>query len=184
MSSNVLTLNASYEPLEMASVRRVVLMLMKDRCEIVESDPSKTLTFGKGSMPWPTVIRLKKMIKIPDRMKNRVINTLMFARDNYTCQYCGKTDKQLGSRNALTRDHVMPKSRGGKDTWTNCVTACSKCNSRKDNKTPSEAGLKLRRKPQVPNMIQLKWQIRKLTPMQEKYVRMFFGDDWMLYVDK
>lgn len=181
--SGVLTLNASYEPLTMVSMRRVVLMMMKGRCEILETDPDRTIRYGNGEMPWPTVVRLKKMVKVPKRMLSRVTNTFLFARDNYTCQYCGKNDRQLGSRNELTRDHIIPRSRGGQDTWTNCVTACSRCNAKKDNKTPAEAGLTLRTRPFVPHMVALRWQIRKLTPMQEKYVSMFYGAEWFNFVD-
>lgn len=70
----------------------------------------------------------------------------MKKRDNYTCQYCGKSGVKL------TVDHVIPKSRGGKNTWENCVAACEPCNYSKDNKTPDEAGMKLLKTPTVPDM--------------------------------
>ena len=165
-------------------MRRAVVLMMRGVVEVLEVDETRTIKYGEGEMPFPTVIRLKRMVKIPNRMRSRVTNTFLFARDNYTCQYCGREERQLQGRIALTRDHVLPKSRGGLDTWTNCVTACSKCNSKKDNKTPVEAGLTLRKAPQVPHMVHLKWQIRKLTTMQEKYVQMFYGDNWSLYIEK
>jgi 5-methylcytosine-specific restriction endonuclease McrA len=68
-------------------------------------------------------------------------------RDNHRCQYCGK--KTLD----ITIDHIMPKSRGGIDTWDNLVAACVRCNNRKGNRTPDEAGMKLLSKPRRPNHI-------------------------------
>lgn len=183
MSIGCLSLNASFEPLNVLPWRRAVVLAMRGVVEVLEIDETRTIQFGSGEMPFPTVIRLKKMVKVPNRHRSRVTNTFLFARDNYTCQYCGKTERTMGIRDCLTRDHVIPKSRGGLDIWTNVVTACGKCNSKKDNKTSTEAGLTLKRTPQVPHMVHLKWQIRKLTKMQEQYVRQFYGDNWSLYVE-
>ena len=74
-------------------------------------------------------------------------NKALFSRDNETCLYCGS--KLPVTR--LTRDHIHPKSRGGRDTWMNCVAACRRCNHRKDRRTPEEAGLKLIALPYRPN---------------------------------
>lgn len=184
MSTGMLLLNASYEPLDVTTLRRAVTLIQRGIVEVLDEDPTKTIRYGNGAMAYPVVMRLKRMVTIPYRLRGKVTNTFLFARDDYTCQYCGKTeDKLRGRANGLTRDHIMPRSRGGLDEWTNVVAACSPCNSKKDNKTPKEAGMKLLRQPHAPRMVHLKWKIRKLTDKQLQYITQFYGDDWFLYVD-
>ena len=106
-------------------------------------------------------------------------NTFLFARDRYSCQYCRRHKRTLRHREFLTRDHVVPVSRGGNNAWDNVVTACSTCNHRKGNRLPGEAGLKLAKRPSEPNYVQLVWAVRKVTPTQAKYISMFFGEEWV-----
>ena len=110
-----------------------------------------------------------------------VTNTILFARDEYTCAYCGRRRDQLRGREFLTRDHVLPQSRFARradaNTWENCVTACSACNNRKADRTPREAGMELRVVPAEPHFVHLEWSVRRLTPLQRKYVVQFFGKD-------
>jgi 5-methylcytosine-specific restriction endonuclease McrA len=87
------------------------------------------------------VIRLVKYVEIPRRLRKHVTNAILFARDNYRCQYCSKHRNDLGRRDRLTRDHVKPISKGGLNTWDNVVTACTKCNARKGNRLPMECGM-------------------------------------------
>jgi len=105
-----------------------------------------------------------------------VTNTFLFARDEYSCQYCGRHRSGLGYRESLTRDHVLPLSRGGDNSWCNVVTACSKCNLRKGNRTPSEARMRLRSTPSEPTGVELIWVVRRITPIQARYIRMFYGE--------
>jgi 5-methylcytosine-specific restriction endonuclease McrA len=185
MAQGCLSLNASYEPLTVIPMRRAIVLIQRGVVEVLETDEGRTIRYGKGEMPFPTVIRLKKYVNVPLRHRARVTNTFLFARDNYTCQYCGWVDKHVkNERNGLTRDHVFPKSRGGKDEWTNVVAACGPCNSKKADRTPEEARMTLRRKPAVPHTVHLRWQIRSLTEKQEYYITQFYGEDWILYVDK
>lgn len=178
-----LVLNASMEPMpKQLSYKAATRLVLQGKAEIVESEPVK-LRSEKLTVPKPTVIRLLKMVKVPRNMRKGVTNTFLFARDSYTCQYCGRHDSQLAQRESLNRDHIMPQSRGGKNTWDNCVTSCSTCNSRKADRTPAEAGMKLRKVPTEPRMVALRWQIRKLTPMQRKYVEMFYGEDFLKFED-
>jgi len=86
----------------------------------------------------PSVVRLLNFYKIPHRIY-RLSKRNIFARDNWTCQYC--QTQTFG--NSGTIDHVIPRSRGGEYSWDNLVTACKSCNSKKGNKTPAEAGMKL-----------------------------------------
>ena len=79
----------------------------------------------------------------------------MLVRDNYTCIYCGvkpgmSVKDKIVSRADMTIDHILPRSRGGKDTWTNTASACSTCNHRKGDRMPNEVGLKLRWEPKTP----------------------------------
>ena len=101
----------------------------------------------------------------------------LFARDGYRCQYCGRGRRELGYRESLTRDHVTPLSRGGDNGWTNVVTACSKCNLRKADRLLHECGMSLGTAPREPNHVELIWAVRRVTPIQARYIRMFYGED-------
>jgi 5-methylcytosine-specific restriction endonuclease McrA len=94
----------------------------------------------------------------------RVNRQKVFKRDEYQCVYCG-------SQKELTIDHVQPRSRGGRNTWTNLVTCCSKCNHKKGNKTPEEANMKLRRKPYEPTFVN---EHESLTGVWDKVKETFF----------
>lgn len=135
----VLLLNASYEPLNICSWKRAIVLLLKGKAVEVEHN-GKYLT---PDLPLPLVIRLQHYIKIPHKAIPLTRKNLMH-RDKYTCQYCGKTGGEL------TVDHILPKSRGGKDEWENVVVACLRCNVAKGNRTPEEAGLTIRNKPTRP----------------------------------
>jgi 5-methylcytosine-specific restriction endonuclease McrA len=144
----VLVLNATYEPLNVVSIKRAVILLLKEKAELVESAEAY-LHSESFSLPVPLVIRLVYFVKIPRRIALPVTRRGVLSRDNYTCQYCGA----MPPRKNLTVDHVIPRSRGGKTTWENVVTACDKCNGRKGNRTPVEANLKLLTQPQRPRYL-------------------------------
>lgn len=171
-----LALNASFEPLRLMPMKRAIRLVLQGKAEVVETD-GQVIRSANRELPRPLVIRLVKFIKVPQRFRRKVSNTFLFARDLYTCQYCGRHRTQLKEREALNRDHIIPKSRGGDNTWDNCTTACTTCNSKKDDRTPQEAGLVLRSQPTEPHLVALMWSVRRLTPMQEKYIRMFYGED-------
>jgi 5-methylcytosine-specific restriction endonuclease McrA len=145
-----LVLNATYEPLSIISVRRAVVLLLKEKAEIVEAAEAE-LRSEHISMPMPLVIRLIYYVRIPYRVSLPVTRRTVLARDHYTCQYCGKQP----SRKDLTVDHIVPRSRGGDTTWNNVVTACQCCNGRKGNRTPEEANMRLRAMPAQPRYVAL-----------------------------
>lgn len=145
---SVLVLNASYEPLSVVSVRRAVVLLLKDKAQIVEA-AGQVLRSERHSLPVPLVIRLVTYVRIPHRWRLPVSRRGVLARDAYTCQYCGK---QPGRR-LLTIDHVVPRSRSGPKSWENLVTACIGCNRRKGGRLPSEAGMQLSCTPSAPRYI-------------------------------
>ena len=127
--STILVLNSSYEPLHFTNWKRAIILLFKDKAKLISK----------------RVIRLVNYVRLPFIRLGETFpsRNLIYKRDNYQCQYCG-------SKQNLTIDHVKPKSKGGNDTWTNLVTACSSCNVKKGSKTLKESGLVLRSSPRAP----------------------------------
>ncbi|HUP88745.1 MAG TPA: HNH endonuclease [Longimicrobiales bacterium] len=128
-------------------------------------------------MSAPSVIRLVRFVHVPRKFRRQVTNTFLFARDRYRCMYCGKHRTQLRGREFLTRDHIVPVSKGGANTWENVVTACSPCNNRKGNHLLNEVGMHPLHPPVEPNYVELVWAVRRITPAQAKYIAMFYGED-------
>ena len=138
--SQTLVLNASYEPLNITSWRRAIILMLKGKAESLEEDNSYQIHEGKKL---PTVIRLRYYVKVPYREVSLTRKNILL-RDNNTCQYC---DHKISD---LSIDHVIPRSRGGKDHWENVTTACLRCNVQKGDRTPEEANMPLKRKPYKP----------------------------------
>jgi 5-methylcytosine-specific restriction endonuclease McrA len=145
MAHSTLLLNSTYEPLKVISWQRAVSLWFTDKVEIVEEYDDFDLKSVSFTMKCPAVVRLVSYVRgTRNRVKFSRVN--VFQRDHFTCVYCGA---QPGTRE-LTFDHVLPRSRGGKTMWTNIVTACLPCNHKKADKTPEEAKMKLRKKPEQP----------------------------------
>lgn len=147
-SRAVLVLNATYEPLNIVSVQRAIVLLLKEKAELIEAAKTK-LRAANYAINWPLVIRLVTFVPIPRRLPLPLSRRTVMARDLYTCQYCSG---QPGKHD-LTVDHVLPRSRGGATTWENVVTACAQCNRRKGDRTPDEARMKLLSPPARPRFI-------------------------------
>ncbi len=175
-SVRCLTLNASFEPLTLVPVRRALRLVIDGKAEIVEADRYRPVRSARLSVPRPSVIRLVRFVHVPRKFRRQVTNTFLFARDDYACQFCGRSERELGFRESLTRDHLVPLSRGGTNDWTNVVTACSNCNTRKGNRLLEESGFQLLRAPFEPHFVHLTWAVRRLTAGQEKYIRLFYGE--------
>ena len=176
MTAGCLALNASYEPLTMVPLKRALRLVIDGKAEIVEADADRAVRAERLAVPRPLVIRLRKFIHVPRRFRRQVTNTFLFARDGYKCMYCGRTQYELRPREALTRDHVIPISRGGLNVWTNVVTACSPCNTRKSNHLLAECGMHLLQEPTEPHFVHLAWAVRRLTPTQARYIKLFYGE--------
>ncbi|HEV2642027.1 MAG TPA: HNH endonuclease [Candidatus Elarobacter sp.] len=161
----------------MVPVRRALRLLIDGKAEIVESDANRLVRSERLTLPHPAVIRLTRFIHVPRKFRRQVTNTFLFARDRYTCQYCGRPQSELKLRESLTRDHIVPISRGGLNEWTNVVTACGPCNTRKANRLPAEIGMHPLTVPMEPHFVQLGWAVRRLTPAQAKYIALFYGRD-------
>ncbi len=172
-----LALNASFEPLTMLPVERALRLVFDDKAEILEADDARIFRSERERVACPLVIRLRRYVHVPRRFRRQVTNTFLFARDGYRCQYCGRHRNELRTREFLTRDHLVPTSRGGGNEWDNVVTACSTCNNRKGSHLPEECGLKVLHVPREPNYVELVWAVRRVTEVQAKYVAMFYGDD-------
>ena len=133
-------LNATYEPLTIVSGRRGLVLFLKGKAEILQEHTSYTVTSGDDIHPLPIQIRLYTMVKgrPSTRAPAQLNNRNLFIRDRFTCQYCGRRRGELKPKEFLTRDHIHPRDKGGKDEWGNVVTACNRCNNKKANFTLDE----------------------------------------------
>jgi len=164
-SARVLILNASFEPLHVCSVKRAVALLMLEVAERVE-DGDRVLRSVSQAFPVPSVIRLRRFVRRPYRQRVAFNRRNVFKRDDHICQYCGARS------NDLTLDHVLPRSRGGPTTWENVVACCKRCNAKKRDRTPDEAGMHLRRPPYAPRFIfsSAYGVLPDIDPIWEKYL--------------
>jgi 5-methylcytosine-specific restriction endonuclease McrA len=124
----VLVLNSSYEPINFTNWKRAVVLVLKEKVQVLSK----------------RVIRLLSYVRVPIKYAdNKPTRSMIYKRDRNSCQYCGSTSR-------LTIDHVIPKSKGGKDTWENLVVACSKCNTKKSDKLLENTKMNLSKKPNAP----------------------------------
>jgi 5-methylcytosine-specific restriction endonuclease McrA len=137
-----LLLNASFEPLCVVTVRRAVVLVLKDKAEIVARNGAE-LHSERRVIAVPSVIRLMHFVRVPYRSRVPLSRRAVFARDGHRCQYCLHTAENI--------DHVVPRSRGGEHSWENVVASCRSCNARKEDRTLAESGLRLRRPPVAPH---------------------------------
>lgn len=160
LSLPVLVLNRFFEPVQVTSARRAFVLLYGGNAMAVEDgdlhdfgswrelpvrEPGEAVSTASGDLRVPRVLHLSRYERTP-RTLVRLTRKNVMLRDAYQCQYCGA---RLPARD-LNLDHVMPRSRGGRDTWENLVTACTTCNLRKGSRTPEEAGFRLLRPPVRP----------------------------------
>nr|WP_253648466.1 HNH endonuclease [Williamsia deligens] len=133
----VLLLNATYEPLTAISIRRAVVLVLRERADVVHSDErGSQIHSADVSMAVPSVIRLRTYVRVPYRAKIPMTRAALMHRDRFRCGYCGAK--------ADTIDHVVPRSRGGAHNWENCVACCASCNHKKADRLLSELGWTLR----------------------------------------
>jgi 5-methylcytosine-specific restriction endonuclease McrA len=143
MDSRVLVLNQDYSPLMVCSVERAFVLVYLNKSEMIRSANGHQLRSITRSYPMPSVIRLNRYVHAPYKGVTLTRQNI-FKRDNFECVYCG-------TRRELTLDHVVPSSRGGTHSWTNLVTACKRCNTRKGDYTPEEAEMIMRHSPFKPS---------------------------------
>lgn len=145
MKAKVLVLNLDFTPITICTVQRAFLLVFLEKADLISESQRQKLHSISRSFPMPAVIKLKNYINLPYRgvMLSR---DNVFKRDGYKCLYCG-------SRKDLTLDHVYPKARGGKTTWSNLATACKRCNSKKGDFLPEEVEMPLPYKPFKPSYV-------------------------------
>lgn len=145
----VLLLNKSFEPIKVINWKRALCMIALGKVEVIE-EYDEVIKSARSTINSPAVVRLLSSFK---RLKREVSFTKgnIFARDKWTCQYCLKRHHQA----RLTLDHVFPRSRGGETRWENIVTCCTSCNTKKGNRTPTEACMLLLKTPTKPDWISL-----------------------------
>jgi 5-methylcytosine-specific restriction endonuclease McrA len=144
--SDVLVLNFTYEALNITNFQRAVKLIFAGKAEIIHGR-ERIIASTSFEMRMPSIIRMLYYIKRP-MQKVALTKKNILIRDDHTCQYCG-----LRGDRFMTVDHVLPKSKGGPSTWENLVCACMRCNNRKNNRTPEDANMKLKRKPRQPKYI-------------------------------
>jgi 5-methylcytosine-specific restriction endonuclease McrA len=145
LSGGVLVLNATFEPLHIVSIQRAIILVLKEKAEVIEAAEAK-IRSENLDLDMPLVIRLVYYVRVPHRLLLPLTRRTILARDQYSCQYCGAQP----AKGLLTLDHVVPRSRGGKHTWENVVAACIPCNQRKGDRRPEEAGMSLVAEPRAP----------------------------------
>lgn len=155
---SALVLNATYEPLSVVSARRAICLVLGDKAEVV-ADDGTIVRSERVSVSSPIVIRLRYVVKVPYSRSTAMSRRAVFARDNHTCGYCG------GRADSI--DHVVPRSRGGKNVWDNVIAACRPCNLRKRDRTPDEAGMRLSTVPRAPR--ELSWIVYSVPRVPEEW---------------
>ncbi|HOM70810.1 MAG TPA: HNH endonuclease [Armatimonadota bacterium] len=145
LNQEVLVLNSDYAPLNVCNLKRAISLVFRGKVDVLHYDHRLIRTL-KGTVDAPSVVRLKQHIRRP-MPELRLSRRSIFARDNYTCQYCGQKSKEL------TIDHVIPKRMGGPSTWENLVCCCRKCNTKKGDKTLQQVGFELKRQPRRPKYV-------------------------------
>lgn len=167
MNQAVLVINAYHEPISICQARRAMTLIVKEAA-VIQEDIGREIYPG---IMFPSVIRLRKYTYIPPRMQVTTRKNIL-ARDNYMCMYC---DVRLPAAE-LTLDHIIPESRGGPASWQNLVSCCSKCNRRKADRTPEEAGMMLRRKPRPATIHTAKHLLRSMGADDPKWKPYLFYD--------
>lgn len=189
LGQQVLVLNRLWQAVNVCSVRRALTLLFQGQAQVVLNHGDgtfQTYSFREWrdlseNRPHPESIHaISFKIRVPRVILLMVFDQLpakevkftrhnIFERDKNTCQYCGK----VFERKDLNLDHVVPRDRGGPTTWENIVCSCIPCNTRKGNRTPQEAGLRLVRKPRRP-----KWR-----PFLHVQVGLPAHDQWRHFID-
>lgn len=163
-TGKALVLNATMEPLCVVPARRAVVLVLSAKADVVQTNGHR---FRSASLDIaaPSVVRLRTFVRVPYRRRAALSRRGVFIRDGHACQYCDRAAENV--------DHVIPRSRGGAHEWENVVAACRRCNSRKRDHLPDEAGMHLRRQPYAPRAAF--WLVVAVGGVREDW-EMYLGD--------
>ncbi len=170
MNQEVLVLNSDYTPLNVCNLRRAITMVYLGKADILHAEAASPVRGFEQAYTAPSVVKLRSQIKRP-MPELKLSRRTVFARDNYTCQYCGTATKDM------TIDHVVPKRQGGNASWENLVCCCRKCNIRKSDKLAHQVGMKLKRIPGRPHYVPYislpKYLVGRKTEVWRDYLPVF-----------
>ena len=144
----VLFLDNDWQPLRVEPWTRAITDLFLGKVEVIEYSRDRTIKGVSRELPMPAVVRLLRRFR-RDRQAIRFSRVNIYTRDAFTCPYCS----ERFDTEDLTFDHVLPRSAGGRTNWENIVTCCVPCNHAKANRTPEQAGMRLRRRPTKPRFL-------------------------------
>ena len=139
MAAKVLVLNQDFQAISVCSPERAFVLVLLQKAELVSPRQAKSLRSVGKDFQFPSIIRLFRFVQLPYK-KVALSRQNIFKRDSFRCVYCG-------TRDHLTLDHVIPRSRGGRESWHNLVTACQRCNTIKGDRTPQEADMQMTQEP-------------------------------------
>ncbi|HJY63569.1 MAG TPA: HNH endonuclease [Ignavibacteria bacterium] len=152
--------------MSICNVQRAIILLFLGKAELIAAKDSKLVKSVSRAMPFPTIVRLRIYIRVPYK-KIVLSRKNILRRDHHKCQYCNKSDLPL------TIDHIVPKSKGGDDSWENLVAACVRCNNKKGDRSPEEALMPLIRRPNKPSHITfMKHFVGKIDDQWKPYLYM------------
>lgn len=159
----VIILNGDYTFLNTVDWKRALCLIMKGKTEVLKYAKDVIRRADGSVIRLPLVMKLIKVIRLIYKNKVPFTKKNILVRDGYKCQYCG-------SNRELTIDHVIPSSRGGKNSFENCITACKPCNNKKSNRTPREANMFFRKQPTAPTISEF-FRIKMKSVGMEEYLK-------------
>ena len=145
LTAEVLVLNSDYEPLNVCNMRRALVMVYLGKADVLH-EREMDLDLYIGGLQAPSVVKLRHHVRRP-LPELKLTRRTVFARDEFTCQYCGLVGKDM------TIDHVVPRRHGGRTDWDNVVCSCRKCNMKKSDKFLHQTGMKLMKQPRRPRYV-------------------------------
>lgn len=156
-SIRCVVLNSTYEPISIVTSKRALLLILEGKATIVEEHPHVEVRSPSVTFKAPVMVALKVYVRGRKVFRTSAALTQrnLFLRDNHTCQYCHKHRSELRGIECLTRDHIIPECRGGKNTWENLVTACSTCNNKKAYHDMADVNMSLQKTPIAPTLFEL-----------------------------
>lgn len=174
-TTRCVVLNATYEPIAVITSKRAIILVIEGKATVVDEHPTMVIRSPRETFRVPIMVALKSFVKGRRIFRTTAALTQknLFSRDNHSCQYCGRHKSKLRSFEFLTRDHVVPESKGGENNWKNLVTACSTCNNKKADRHLNEVNMKLLKEPNEPTVFEI-WmrhsQKRNFFPVAHTYI--------------